>query len=114
SSPSSTNFDITLYTFTPTHPYTYLDPSNHALVVTNIPVVTAQNFRAEFVQWNAGRGYDGPRIHELDGFGPATPPTITSQPQSQTVVVGGSATFNVTVSGAAPLSFQWTHAGTNL
>jgi len=42
------------------------------------------------------------------------PPSITTQPQSHSVLAGGSATFSVTATGTAPLSYQWTHAGTNL
>ncbi len=37
----------------------------------------------------------------------ATPPTITTQPQSQTNYIGSSATFTVGASGTAPLSYQW-------
>ena len=36
-----------------------------------------------------------------------TAPFITSQPASQTVVVGNTALFNVSVLGSAPLSYQW-------
>ena len=35
------------------------------------------------------------------------PPSITSQPANINVTNGGSANFNVTVSGTAPLSYQW-------
>ena len=34
-------------------------------------------------------------------------PTITAQPQSVTAPVGTSATFSVTATGQAPLSYQW-------
>jgi Flp pilus assembly secretin CpaC len=34
-------------------------------------------------------------------------PTITSQPQSQTVSVGETATFNVSATGTTPLAYQW-------
>ena len=34
-------------------------------------------------------------------------PTITAQPANQTVTAGQTATFNVTASGTAPLSYQW-------
>jgi hypothetical protein len=34
-------------------------------------------------------------------------PSITTQPANQTVSVGQTATFSVTASGAAPLSYQW-------
>jgi len=39
------------------------------------------------------------------------PPTITSQPQSLTVPIGGPAAFNVTVSGTTPLGCQWLKDG---
>ncbi|MBM4224251.1 MAG: hypothetical protein FJ167_05565, partial [Gammaproteobacteria bacterium] len=41
-------------------------------------------------------------------------PGITSQPVSQTVSVGGNATFSVTATSTAPLSYQWRFNGTNL
>ena len=37
----------------------------------------------------------------------AVAPTITMQPANQTVTVGQAATFSVTASGTAPLSYQW-------
>ena len=37
----------------------------------------------------------------------ATAPTITAQPTSVTVNVGGSATFSITATGTAPLSYRW-------
>jgi hypothetical protein len=61
---------VTIYTYTPTHPYTFVGP-DVTLISTSIPAVDAQYFRAEFIQWNAGRGFDGPRITELEGFGPS-------------------------------------------
>jgi endonuclease/exonuclease/phosphatase family metal-dependent hydrolase len=42
------------------------------------------------------------------------PPTITTQPQSQTVNVGDSPTFSVVASGATPLSYQWRLGTTNI
>lgn len=45
-------------------------------------------------------------------FAPAAvavdPPIITSNPEDVTVVEGGSASFNVSVSGTPPFSYQWT------
>src|SRR5262249_59326921 len=35
------------------------------------------------------------------------PPSITTQPADLTVIEGRSATFAVTASGPAPLSYQW-------
>jgi hypothetical protein len=37
----------------------------------------------------------------------AVAPTITTQPANQTVTAGQTATFSVTASGTAPLSYQW-------
>jgi uncharacterized repeat protein (TIGR01451 family) len=39
-------------------------------------------------------------------------PTITTQPQSQTVIQGANATFTVVATGTAPLSYQWKKNGT--
>jgi sugar lactone lactonase YvrE len=38
-------------------------------------------------------------------------PSITTQPASQSVVAGGSATFTVVASGTAPLAYQWNKNG---
>lgn len=42
------------------------------------------------------------------------PPTILSQPTSQTVMVGATTSFSVKANGSTPLFYQWTFAGTNL
>jgi uncharacterized protein (TIGR02145 family) len=41
-------------------------------------------------------------------------PTITTQPQSQTVTVGQSVTFSVTATGTAPLWYQWYKDGAKI
>jgi invasion protein IalB len=41
-------------------------------------------------------------------------PAITQQPLSQTVTAGNNATFNVTATGTAPLSYQWRFNGVNI
>jgi hypothetical protein len=46
--------------------------------------------------------------------GPQIAPSILTQPQNQTVTVGGSATFTVVADGTFPLSYQWQFNGTNL
>src|SRR5262249_19693062 len=42
----------------------------------------------------------------------AAAPSITTQPASQTVAAGQSATFTVVALGTAPLSYQWLKNGT--
>lgn len=50
------------------------------------------------------------------GEGSTTPtaPSITSQPSSQTVMVGQAATFTVGASGTAPISYQWRRSGSDI
>jgi PQQ enzyme repeat len=43
-----------------------------------------------------------------------TGPSVTSQPQDQTVTVGSSAAFSVVASGTAPLLYQWQKNGANI
>ena len=38
---------------------------------------------------------------------PPVPPSITTQPQDQTVLVGSNAAFNVVAEGTLPLRYQW-------
>ncbi len=40
---------------------------------------------------------------------PNTATSITAEPEDQTVLVGGSATFRVKAAGTLPLSYQWKH-----
>jgi uncharacterized repeat protein (TIGR03803 family) len=42
------------------------------------------------------------------------PPNIMAQPLGQRVVLGGSVSFNVSVSGTAPFRYQWRFKGINL
>jgi hypothetical protein len=46
--------------------------------------------------------------------GAGTPPSITTQPQSQTLACHGDMTFTVGASGSAPLSYQWSFDGVPL
>ena len=42
------------------------------------------------------------------------PPSLTAQPQSETVNTGNTATFSVTAIGTMPLSYQWRFNATNI
>jgi hypothetical protein len=44
----------------------------------------------------------------------AVAPTITTQPANQSVTLGQTATFSVTVTGTAPLSYQWQKNNVNI
>jgi hypothetical protein len=43
-----------------------------------------------------------------------TPPSITTQPASQTVPAGSNVTFSVAATGTAPLSYQWKKDGADI
>jgi hypothetical protein len=53
-------------------------------------------------------------VQILGSASAATPPVVTSQPTNQTVLAGATATFRVSASGTAPLSYQWQLGGTNI
>ncbi|MGI9244358.1 MAG: lamin tail domain-containing protein, partial [Verrucomicrobiales bacterium] len=74
----------------------------------------------EFVVNNAGDSANptGLRV-ELSGAAeiepPAgTPPSIQSDPEDITVLIGGSVSFQVAATGASPLSYQWRRNGVDL
>jgi predicted extracellular nuclease len=60
-------------------------------------------------EWDgfATDAFDGLGAHTASCSASATAPSITTQPQSQSVVSGQSATLSVIASGTAPLSYQW-------
>jgi hypothetical protein len=45
---------------------------------------------------------------------PAIPPSIVTQPLSQTVIAGQSASFSVVATGTAPLRYQWRRNNNNI
>jgi hypothetical protein len=51
---------------------------------------------------------------ELTGVQSFLTPTISAQPQSQTVGEGSTVSFSVVASGAVPLRYQWRRDGVNL
>lgn len=61
-----------------------------------------------------GSGGGGDKSTTTQPTPAVTSPTITAQPASQTVTVGESASFAVTASGTAPLSYQWRRNGANI
>ena len=46
-------------------------------------------------------------LFEVEFIPGTTPPSVTTDPQDQTVLVGQDASFNVLASGTLPLSYQW-------
>ncbi len=77
--PGSGTFDKLLYSYSATHPYTFLKFSDVLLTEANITAVTAQEFRAEF-RATSKPALNGPRILELDGFGEELPLVARATP----------------------------------
>ena len=97
--------------------YQWYFNTNAFLTNTSIPTLTLTNVQVE----DAG-GYS---VIVSNSFGSATgmvatltvnlaPPTITSQPQDQTVFPTGNATFSVAAVGSEPFTYQWYFNNTTL
>jgi hypothetical protein len=116
-SPGSSDFDVTVLTYIPPHPYNYVDLSTLLILETNVPAFASQEFRGEFEQIDLrAEGWNAPRVVELDAFGPGSsgPPQIVGQPTPKTGFSGANASFIVGATGSAPLTYQWRREGTNL
>jgi hypothetical protein len=78
-------------------------------IVVDIPVA-AQTANTQF-RWrqlsNSGTDCDHWALDDVGAWLGPRPPTITTQPASQTVVAGVTATFSVAAGGSIPLAYQW-------
>jgi len=45
---------------------------------------------------------------------PNTPPSISTQPASKTVIAGQTATFSISATGTAPMTYQWNKGATTI
>jgi hypothetical protein len=77
------------------------------VVIDKVVITTSSSYNP--ANLNSGLG---PNVSLTEAVSDA-PPEISAQPQSQVVTAGATAVFTVTVSGAAPLSYQWKKNGTN-
>jgi endonuclease/exonuclease/phosphatase family metal-dependent hydrolase len=96
------------------------DESEPGLVATDVATTLAVTSIALRESLSSGDGmgtlfFDDLRIGtSFNDVVPSSPPRITVQPQSQTVIEGSNVTFSVTAIGTQPLSYQWLFNGTNL
>ena len=71
--------------------------------ITNLTSYVHAHDKSIFLGWVSGSKTIFQRLHN-----PSLPDAfVVQQPQDQTVTIGNSAIFNVTVSGASPFRFQW-------
>jgi uncharacterized protein DUF1573/ASPM-SPD-2-Hydin domain-containing protein/immunoglobulin I-set domain protein len=61
-----------------------------------------------------GTPLNSPFVVQMSGTAVAVAPSINAQPISQSILVGQTATFFVTASGTAPLSYQWRKSGATI
>ena len=76
------------------------------------PAETTADNNAQFsvaVSNSAGRATSGAAV--LTVTSPVVAPTITTQPVSQTIASGKTATFSVAATGSTPMTYQWSKGG---
>lgn len=76
------------------------------------PAETTSNSNSKFsvtVSNSAGNATSNAAILTVNA--PVVAPTITSQPSSQVITAGQTATFNVAATGTSPMSYQWMKNG---
>ena len=89
---------------------TWTEP-NHQAAVFNGQIDDVPIYNRAFSSNEIAAIYNAGRLGKC--FTPVAP-AITQQPVSQTNLVGTAATFSVTATRTAPLSYQWKFNGTNV
>ena len=89
-----------------------LSPGNTFTFTASFDPIAAGNVSGSFSI--VSPQLSSPMAISTSGTGLAVAPAITGQPLSQSVLVGQTATFSVTASGTAPLSYQWRKNGAAL
>ena len=87
--------------------------STKSLVLTGLNIEPGQDFWIRFVLSTTSDQPVALGVDDLTfgGLTLPTPPSITSQPTNQTSNSGETASFSVTATGSAPLSYQWRKDG---
>jgi serine protease AprX len=92
----------------------WVNPPNFTVAPTLSVAASCPAYTWVNLQVQPGFLADEIRIGETSGdvaAGASGPPTITSQPQNQTVACRSNVTFVVAASGSPPLSYQWSFDG---
>jgi len=93
--------------YLPTNPW----PVGAAGGGASLQRITPSAYGNDPLNWKADLATAGGTNSAATG---STPPVITAQPQSQTVLAGSNVVFSVAASGNPAPVFQWQHEGTNL
>jgi parallel beta-helix repeat protein len=90
--------------------------SAEVLVASNYHFRSEQAGTSTLNNWatHSDVGWESVCNMSIGSSGVAVPPAISSQPVSQRVGAGQKATFSVTASGSAPLSYQWRKNGISI
>ena len=95
-----------------------IDPADNAAVTEFasgllLPVDLSTSADGSLYYLTRGAGSNTGVVGRIQ-YAPGQAPTVTTQPSDQTVAIGQSATFSVTASGTAPLSYRWSRNGVNI
>jgi hypothetical protein len=90
--------------------FTNIIGANSSSYTTPVAVIGDNGSRYQCVVNNSANAPVTSTPATLTVTNPIIPPSITSQPQNKSVVVGQTATFTVGASGSVPLSYQWQYA----
>jgi beta-mannanase/fibronectin type 3 domain-containing protein len=107
------NTSVNESTWTAGGGYTIPANGSNARQAVEYFIAGAPGAQSTSVSWNASGSADGEylALAPATTSGTNTPPSITTQPRSQTVNVGANVTFSVGATGTAPLSYQWRFNG---
>ncbi len=102
-------------TVVPTHNVSPVGGANPYRQVVSEPfTATASSMEIAFIKSNPQGGDTTLLIDNVGFLASGTVPTITVQPQGQTIGAGSTLTLTVAAIGSAPLSYQWTKNGTDI
>ena len=96
----------------------YTTTAYYDWIAVNLAIPASAQAPATLFRWrqlsHSGASFDHWALDSVSILAEDLAPTITAQPQSQSIAVGDSATLSVLAFGTQPLSYQWLINGTNL
>lgn len=98
---------------------TWLNLSTGATISTTVADTSATNFNFDGIAWRpqtAATTASGIIFNEVQVkyFAAATPPSVATGPQDQSIFTTQSATFSVVADGSPPFAYQWLYNNTTV